>query len=346
MQLLNYVLLDNTVLKWITAILLTCLVFVLAKLIKYLLIRKWNRVAQKTKNKVDDLVVNAIKQTKDLLVFFLGIYAGTRVLILSEELKAIINKGFYIALALQVGFWLGGVINYFTELQQEGEEKQQRTAVNAFGLFGKILVWLIVALVALQNVTGMELDALIASLGIGGIAVGLAVQNILKDIFASLSIFLDKPFLVGDYITVNDIGGNVENIGIKSTRVRTLLGEEVVFSNSDLLESRVHNYRKLERRREVLRIGISAETSVDVLRDLPALFAEVISAQVDSTFSRAHLSELGEYAFMYEVVYFIESPDYDVYMDAKEQIHLGILERLQEKEIELPYPTQSIVLHK
>ncbi len=145
---------------------------------------------------------------------------------------------------------------------------------------------------------------------------------------------------------MNDIGGNVENIGIKSTRVRTLLGEEVVFSNSDLLESRVHNYRKLERRREVLHIGISAETSVDVLRDLPALFAEVISAQVDSTFSRAHLSELGEYAFMYEVVYFIESPDYDVYMDAKEQIHLGILERLQEKEIELPYPTQSIVLHK
>lgn len=346
MQLLNYVLLGNTVLKWITAILLTCLVFALAKLIKYLLLRKWNRVAQKTKNKVDDLVVNAIKQTKDLLVFLLGMYAGTRVLILSEELKAIINKGFYIALALQVGFWLGGVINYFTELQQEGEEKQQRTAVNAFGLFGKILVWLIVALVTLQNVTGMELDALIASLGIGGIAVGLAVQNILKDLFASLSIFLDKPFLVGDYITVNDIGGNVENIGIKSTRVRTLLGEEVVFSNSDLLESRVHNYRKLERRREVLHIGVSAETSVNVLRDLPAIFAEVISAQVDSTFSRAHLSELGEYAFMYEVVYFIESPDYDVYMDAKEQIHLGILERLQEKGIELPYPTQSIVLHK
>ena len=346
MQFLNYVLLDNTVIKWITAILFTCLVFALAKLIKYLLLRKWNRVALKTKNKVDDLVVNAIKQTKDLLVFLLGIYAGTRVLILSEEVKAIINKGFYIALALQIGFWLGGIINYFTELQQEGQEKQQRTAVNAFGLFGKILVWLIVALVTLQNVTGMELDALIASLGIGGIAVGLAVQNILKDLFASLSIFLDKPFLVGDYITVNDIGGNVENIGIKSTRVRTLLGEEVVFSNSDLLESRVHNYRKLERRREVLHIGVSAETSVNVLRDLPAIFAEVISAQVDSTFSRAHLSELGEYAFMYEVVYFIESPDYDVYMDAKEQIHLGILERLQEKGIELPYPTQSIVLQK
>ena len=164
--------------------------------------------------------------------------------------------------------------------------------------------------------------------------------------YASLSIFLDKPFLVGDYIVVDDIGGTVENIGLKSTRVKTLLGEEVVFSNSNLLDSRIHNFRKLERRLVIINIGISPETPHKFLQELPLLFKEIIDQQEDASFNRANLSEIADYTFNYEIVYHIESDDYALFMKTKEAIYLEIIKRLQEKGINMPYPTQAVLLDK
>ena len=348
MPILSVQFLGNALMDWLKAILLSTVVFFMIKLLKTILISKFSTLAEKTKHDVDDIFLKIIEQTKDIIVLFICIYFGTQVLTLGEGWNDMIAKIFYIVLALQIGFWLGGVINFLvaSKMQRETDDQKEQTAVHAFGLFGKIVIWVIVGLVAVQNITGMNLDALIASIGIGGIAIGLAVQNILKDIFASLSIFLDKPFLVGDYIVVDQIGGTVENIGIKSTRIRTLLGEEVVFTNSDLLESRVHNYRKLERRREVMKVGVSTETPIAMLEKLPGLFENAISKQEYATFDRAHLTEFADYTFMYEIVYFIESASYVDYMDTKQAVHLEILRQLNDQKVVLPYPTHMIIQSK
>ncbi|NMC47644.1 MAG: mechanosensitive ion channel family protein [Chloroflexi bacterium] len=346
MDFLKNEILGNSLLNWGKAGLILLIFVVGVKILIHIVAGKLKKISGKTRNLWDDVLLNIFEQTKQITVWLLGLYLALKVLAVPVEVNSFIDKGLIIVLAVQSGFWLGGVINYYVERrgEQNTGDKKEKTTIHAFGLFGKILVWMILALVVVQNVTGMKLDALITSLGIGGIAIGLAVQNILKDIFASLSIFLDKPFLVGDYIVLDDIGGTVQNIGIKSTRIKTLLGEEVIFSNSDLLEGRVHNYRKLERRREIMNIGVSTATSYQTLTELPALFKEIISSQPSVTFGRAHLSAFGDFTYNYEIEYYIESADYAFYMDTKQTIHLEVIRRFNEKHIVMPYPTQAIVM--
>ena len=340
--------LSNSILDWLITLIIATGVFFCVKALLRAAERRFKKKAVETKNQLDDLAFNILEQTKTILLLIASLYIGIQRLVIPEVVEEVINKLIIMFIALQVGFWLSGLINFFIEKKtdQSSEDKSKKTTIHAFGLFGKILIWLIVSLVVLENVTGVDMDALITSLGIGGIAIGLAIQNILKDIFASLSIYLDKPFLVGDYIVVDDIGGTVQSIGIKSTRVKTLLGEEVIFANSDLLESRVHNFQKLERRRECMEIGISVDTEYKDLCRLPEIFAQSIQDQDLVHFERAHLARLGEYSYMYEIVYYIESSDYTQYMDAKQDVYLEIVKRLQEQHIEMPYPTKSILFKK
>lgn len=347
MEILSYIFLGNTVLDWLIACSIIAGAYILFRILQALLYRKLSVAASQSKNNVDDMLVKVIDQTKELFIIFTGVFIASKILIVPSNWKMIINKIFIVIAALQIGLWLGGLINHltFNREKQNGENKEQ-TAMHAFGLFGKILIWTVVSLVTVQNVTGIKMDALITSLGIGGIAIGLAIQNVLKDIFASLSIFLDKPFLVGDYIVIGDTGGTVENIGLKSTRIKTLLGEEVIFSNSNLLENRIHNYRKMERRMVLINISISPETSYEALRELPKLFEEIVKSQKDTTFGRANLSEIADYTLNYEIVYHVESPDYALFTKIKEEIFLTIIKRLQEKGISMPYPTQTIRLNK
>lgn len=339
---------DNPVNSWLKAAALACGVYIILSLLKSIVLKRLASLAARSENILDDLFIKVFEQTKGQFILVLGLFIGLRTLSFSENITAIIGKVFFVATAVQIGLWLSGVINHLLLSRDEKKkgDKKERTAVHAIGLFAKILIWAIIGLVTLQNISGMELTALVTSLGIGGIAIGLAVQNILKDLFASLSIFLDKPFLVGDYIVVNETGGTVENIGLKSTRIKTLLGEEVVFSNSNLLESRIHNFRKLERRLVIINIGISPETPLKTLQELPALFKEIIQKQNDATFQRANLAEIAEYTFNYEIVYHVESDDYALFMKTKEAIYLEIIRRLQDKSINMPYPTQAILLDR
>lgn len=348
MDILDLQFLDNPILDWVRAALITTGIFILLRLVKSILIRNMSSITKRTKNNIDDILLRVMEQTRNLFILFVGFLIGIKVLSIPESWHNIFNKIFIIISALQVGLWLGGFINHMTSYREKEEsiDKKEKTAVHAFGLFGKIIIWTIIALVTVQNVTGMKMDALITSLGIGGIAVGLAIQNILKDIFASLSIFLDKPFLVGDYIVVGETGGTVENIGLKSTRVKTLLGDEVIFSNSNLLESRIHNYRKMERRMVIEKIGVSTDTPHDILKSLPALFKKIVEKQENATYGRANLSGLGAYTFDFELIYHIESADYSLYMDTKEAIYLEIIKQLQERNVGMPYPTQAVIVNK
>jgi len=348
MQFLSKEFLGNQISDWIIALGATLGFYLVVKIIKTVLVNRMKAIATRTKNKIDDIILEVVSQTQELLIVLAGIYVGTHFLTVSDKILSIIEKIFIIVIALQVGYWLGGFINHLVILREKKESgnKEEQTALHAFGLFGKIVIWTVVALVTIQNVSGIKMDVLITSLGVGGIAAGLALQNILKDLFASLSIFLDKPFLVGDYIAVGDTGGTIENIGLKSTRLRTLQGEELVFSNSDLLESRIHNYRSMQRRMVDITIGVSPNTPYQTLQSLPALFKDIIEKQPDVTFDRANLSDLGNYTFNFEIIYHIESADFDLYVQRREAIYLEIIQRLQEKNVDMPYPTQTVLLRQ
>ena len=189
---------------------------------------------------------------------------------------------------------------------------------------------------------GVEVGTLITSLGVGGIAVALAVQNILGDLFASISIVLDQPFIVGDFITVGEYMGTVEHIGLKSTRVRSLTGEQLIFSNSDLLDSRIRNYKRMANRRVSFTIGVTYQTPYEKLVEIPEIVQEIIEAQPQTSFDRVHFKAYGDSSLNFEVVYYMLTSDYDVFVDVQQAINLEIFRRFAEEGIEFAYPTQTV----
>ncbi len=206
----------------------------------------------------------------------------------------------------------------------------------------KIGVWIFVFLIILDNLPGVEITTLIAGLGIGGIAVGLAVQNILSDLFSSVSIALDKPFVIGDTIKVGEFVGTVESIGLKSTRLRSISGEQLIFTNSDLLSSRIQNFKRLERRRVIFSLGVTYETSTENLEKIPRLVEEIISTKPNVTFDRAHFKEFGAFSLNFEIVYYVDTSDFRYFMDVQQEINLEIFRKFNERGIQFAYPTQVI----
>jgi len=189
---------------------------------------------------------------------------------------------------------------------------------------------------------GVDITALVAGLGIGGIAVALAAQNVLGDLFASLSIVLDKPFVVGDFLNVDDFLGSVEHVGLKTTRLRSLSGEQLVFSNNDLLNSRIRNYGRMFERRVVFSLGVTYETPPEKLRGIPTIIREAVEAKDKVRFDRAHFQKYGDFALVFEVVYYVLSSDYTLCMDIQQSVNLRIYERFAEEGIEFAYPTQKL----
>src|SRR5918996_604115 len=251
-----------------------------------------------------------------------------------------------IALFLQGALWASHVVVGWIAWYAASRADQNRAIANALGLiqlFARVVVWSIALLLILNNL-GFDVTALVAGLGIGGIAVALAAQNILGDLFASLAIVLDQPFVVGDAVLLGDKTGTVERIGIKTTRIRSLSGEELVVSNADLLASRIHNFKRMAERRVVFTLGIAYGTPAEKLEKLPAMLRAIIEAQQLVRFDRAHFARYGDFALIYEVVYWMLSADYNVYMDTQQRINLAILRRLQDEGVEFAYPTQTVYL--
>jgi len=209
------------------------------------------------------------------------------------------------------------------------------------GFVIKLLLWSIVMLLALDNL-GIDVTALVAGLGVGGIAVALAVQNVLGDLFASLSIVLDKPFVIGDFVVVDTLSGTVEHVGLKTTRIRSISGEQIIVSNADLLKSRIRNYKRMQERRVVFAIGVEYRTPAAKLERIPDWLREIVSAQSNLRFDRAHLVSFGDSAIMYEVVYFVTDSDYLRYVDNQQEINLGIVRRFEAEGVRFAYPSRTV----
>lgn len=310
------------------------------------LVRRRLAAAARTQTAVDDWAHDVADRTRLWLLLFPLLAAATSGLGLAEEPERWIRTLGRLGLIAQIAFWGAGMIHLAWRRYGRTRIETDRAAVTtvyAFRIASLAALWTVAVLVAIDNL-GFDVTALVAGLGIGGVAIALATQSILGDLFASLSIVIDKPFVVGDFIRVGDDLGAVERIGLKTTRVRSLSGEQLIFGNADLLQSRIRNYQRMEERRVVFRVGIVYQTTAATLRRIPEMVREIIESRALTRVDRTHFAEFGASEYVFEFVYYVLSPDHNVYMDTQQAINVAIVERFEDEGIEFAYPTRTILL--
>ena len=343
---LDHMLVRNPLSDWLVAVGVAAAILLFAWLLQRLLVRRLSRIAERTETKLDDALVDAARSTKLWLLFFIAVYLGSQYLDLGKKTEGVLDKLATVATLLQVGLWLAALLDYWvanSRRRAAATDLGSATSLSALNFIGKLLLWLVMLLFILDNL-GINVTALVASLGIGGIAVALAVQNILGDLFASLSIVIDKPFVIGDAINVDSYTGTVEHVGLKTTRIRADTGEQLVFSNSDLLKARLRNYKRMSERRVVLTLDVEFATAPDTAERIPALLHELIAAQPKVRVDRIHLKAIQDSAWRYEIVYWMLVPDYAQYMQTRQDVLLAIVRRFAAEGIVIAFPSQSLRL--
>lgn len=347
MRLLEKLLSDNTLSDWLTAGAILLVGVVLLFGFKRLVLRRLRLGARKTATVMDDLFVDALQSTRLWLLAPVLVYLASESLVLPARPLLVLTRVAVIALLLQVALWGNRAIAGWMRHALRTKAMQDPASVaaqNILGYIARVTLWALVVLAALDNL-GFNITALLAGLGIGGVAVALAAQSVLGDLFASLSIVFDQPFVIGDFIVTDDQMGTVEYIGLKTTRIRSLSGEQIVFSNSDLLKSRIHNYKRMEERRVLFRFGVVYQTPPEVLEAIPALVLEVIDGMPRTRFDRAHFQAFGDSSLDFEVVYYVLDRDYNIYMDVHQEILFALFRRFQERGIDIAFPTRTLYLN-
>lgn len=325
---------------------LLCIAFVIRFVLRRTVLRPFGKFAKTTRTWIDDNLVKVLGSTHTWIVVLLAFYLSVRTLPVSEQTAKWLDGAAIIAVWFQVATWGTVALTSWLERVQKRRVVEDPSSVSAFGVmkfFGQVAIWAVVLLIALQNLT-VEITPLIAGLGVGGVAIAFALQNILGDVFCSIAILLDKPFVVGDFIIVGDLLGSVEHIGIKTTRLRSLGGEQIVFSNADLLASRIRNYKRMYERRVMFKFGVVYETKVDDIEAIPKIVREIIENIERTRFDRAHFQSYGDFSLVYEVVYYVLDPDYNLYMDIQEKINIGMFRAFQERGVKFAYPTQEMII--
>jgi len=335
---------SNSPMAWVFAGAVTVGVFaVLLTLRRF--VRHYHRKFQSTE-RTELLEIPAQVLARTTMPFFvvLSAFVGIQTLSMGPRTARVIGSAITIALFWQVGIWAIAAATAWLERKRRQSLDADRATLSSLGIIGfivNLLIWALVVLLTLDNL-GIDITALVAGLGIGGIAVALAVQNILGDLFASLSIALDRPFVVGDFLSMGDTLGSVESIGIKSTRLRSLGGEQIVISNADLLGSRVRNYGRMVERRVVFTTGVTYETPIEQLERVPSVIRRIIDDAPDARFDRSHFAKHGPASLDFETVYYVRSPDYNRYMDIQQMINLRLHRELTTLGVEFAYPTQKV----
>jgi len=346
LDFLNTEFFGNSVRAWLIAGALLLAFIAVYALVRRLTAGRIQKLSQRTENHLDDALAAAVAATKPALLFFIAIFFASQALSLPASVEKWVGILATVAALMQIGFWSVGWLDVVMASWRErrlGDDPDASTTFNFIHYALNVLVWAIVLLLLLENL-GVDISALVAGLGISGIAVALALQSILGDLFASLTILLDKPFLVGDYLAVDDLSGTVESIGLNSTRIKSLTGEQLVFSNKDLLQSRIRNYGRMEERRVLFRIGVVYGTPPGVLQKIPDMIRKAIEGQELTRFDRSHFKEFGESALSFETVYYMTVPDYQVYMNVQQQVNLAVLRSFENEGIEFAFPTQHVYL--
>lgn len=341
--------LGNTGLDYTIAFGTFVLLFMLIVTTKKIFLSQFSKFAKKTPTKIDDILVDTIKKFGISFYFFLSLYVGIRTLVFPDNIQIPLNY-LFLVIGIYYGFRIINVfINFGAEAviekSQKKEKKVSRSAILLIALFSKIVIWIVILIFIISNL-GYNVTSLVAGLGIGGIAIALALQNILSDIFCSFSIYFDKPFEEGDFIIVGDDLGIVKRIGIKSTRIQALQGEEVVISNRDLTNARVHNYKKMKRRRIIFNFGVTYGTTTKKLEKIPKIVKTIIEKIDKVDLDRVHFKGFGDFSLNFEVVYYVNLGEYAAFMDVQQEINLKLMKEFEKEKIEFAYPTQTLYVNK
>jgi small-conductance mechanosensitive channel len=321
-------------------------VYAVLVLLRRLVARQYKRYQQTTKKELIEIPLQAVSETRWPFLVAVAVYAGLVAFGLPDKVAGVIHKVMTIALFWQAGVWAAAAASGLIDRRRQLALEQGRSLTGSIGILrfvSQVVIWALVLLLTLENL-GVDITALVAGLGIGGIAVALAVQNVLGDLLASLSIALDEPFVIGDFVAVGDFLGSVEYVGIKSTRLRSLTGEQIVMSNADLLSSRLRNYGRMVERRIVFALGLTYETPRARLEQVPGIVRGVVEGVQDVRFDRCHFKSYGAFSLDFEIVYYVLSADYNRYMDIQQQINFGIHEAFEKLGVEFAYPTQTLWL--
>jgi len=339
---------QNPVELWLIAVGVFIGLYLFLRLLRVSFTRWLGRLSQRWQRPGLKLAQDIVGRTNRLFLGAVALFFASLLLKLPEAahrgIQIFVLSVFFLQLAswgsFLVGFWFTRLSE--RKLKEEGDAASA-TTLNVVTVLAKIVLWVVAGLLIMENL-GIHVGSLIAGLGIAGVAVALAVQNILGDLFASLSIVLDKPFMVGDFIIFGDHLGTVERIGLKTTRIRSLFGEQIIVSNADLLRERIRNYKRMRERRAVFTFGVVYDTPPEKVAAIPQMVREIIEALPETRFDRAHFKEFGAYSLNFEVVYWLLKPDYNFYMDTQQAINLALMRRFREEGIEFAFPTQVVHL--
>ncbi len=338
---------NNTVQQYLITLGAVLLGMLVLRLFRKSILNRLERWATTTETNIDDYILNTVRRFGMPILNLIIVYFGVNSLTLTETgdkyFQATISAVIIYYIVRLISSTVLMLLESFVRSQEDGEIKVKQ--LGGIMLLFNILLWGTGALFLFDNL-GYDVTAIIAGLGIGGIAIALAAQNILGDLFNYFVIFFDRPFEINDFIVVGDKKGTVEHIGIKTTRLKSLTGEQLVFSNTDLTSSRIHNFKRMERRRISFTLGVVYETSLDLLKEIPALVKNIIDSQEDATLDRVHFLTYGDFSLQFEIIYFVESSNYNRYADIQQEINLKIFEVFKQKNIEFAYPSQTIFLAK
>lgn len=333
--LLGEAFLGNSLWQWMVAAGITALTLLALLFARRLISSQYTRLAATPETEMMELPLKVMRRTTVLFLLIAALFAGLHALELPPKLHRLVSTVFTIAACWQAGLWGSTAVLAWLGQRAQREMLANRAAASTFGIIGfiaRVTIWSFVVLLTLDNL-GVEIKPLLAGLGIGGIAVALAVQNVLGDLFASLAITLDRPFVVGDVLEVDSFSGTVEYIGVKSTRLRSVSGEQIIIPNANLMNSRMRNYSRLRERRVVLPLAVSIDTPPDKLARIPTLVRSIVDEQPNTRFERAHLTKIAANAYEFETVYFVTVADYNRHMDIQQSIILKLLEAFEREGI-------------
>jgi small-conductance mechanosensitive channel len=324
---------------------------ILLKLFQVFIVARLKRLSNISETKFDDTVIEIFENIKPPFYLLIALYFGIRSIVLPDIAEKAVSVLFIITVTYEVIGAISRLIDYglgvYTRnAKEDGKiDEHSESMVRTMRLIIKVVLWIVGLLLILSNLN-INVSSLVASLGIGGIAIALALQNVLGDVFSSFSIYVDKPFKIGDFIIIGTDSGTVEKIGLKTTRIRTLQGEELVVSNNELTTARIQNFKKMKRRRVLFQLGVIYGTKPEQLESISRIIKEIVDEIDGVDYDRCHFATYGDFSLNFEIVFYVNSSDYSDYMNKKEKANLAIYKRFAQEKIEFAYPTQTIFVNK
>jgi len=347
-DILHYEFLGNPVLNWGYSVVTFLVTLTVLPIIRGFIAarrRSWTALDKLKVHTAVELTTLLVERTSRVFLFAVALFLASRHLVFPPRLERIVEIVIVCLFWLQVGLWGMASVRFGIDVRRAQSTELDSMLSGSLDVIlfcAGLIIWAMVMLLALDNL-GVQIKPLLAGLGIGGIAVALAVQTVLSDVLASVSIALDKPFSVGDSLTIDTFQGTVEHIGVKSTRLRSLSGEQIIIANADIIKARVRNFGRMSDRRAVFQFGVNYDTPTDVLAKIPGEIRKIVEVQADTRFDRCHLLTYGDTALQYELVYYMTKPDFGLYADTQQAINLALLDKLRELKVALAAPTRGLV---